>query len=195
MAKKTFNDEVYGKVTYKEEGYWLLKDGIKFKINNNEITVKTEIDICNSMYEKFNMGLLSEGLMQLHKKNPQLLNADKAEEVKKEQKKLYKKYLIDEIDKINSNIEEAALKKREEMLEDETEETFAEIVGKEKAKIVFAAKTRKEKLASLDLIRLRVLVDTIEITCKCDWFEFSGGGFVIFPDGNVEMFDIDSMSI
>lgn len=194
MAKKTFNDEVYGKITYKEEGYWLLKDGIRFKINSNEIEAKTEVDIYNSMYEKFNMGLLSEGLMQFHKKNPQLLNADKAEEVKKEQKKLYKKYLIDEIDKINYNIEEAALKKREEMLEDETEETFSEIVGKEQAQRVFAAKTREEKLASLELKRLRVLRDTIEIICKCDWFSPSGG-FVIFGDGSVEMFYVDSMSI
>ncbi|NOW11698.1 hypothetical protein DFH84_003587 [Clostridium saccharobutylicum] len=69
------------------------------------------------------------------------------------------------------------------------------MVGKEKAKRVFEAETREEKLASLELIRLRVLVDTIEITCRCDWFEFLGGGFVIFPDGSVEMFDIDSMSI
>lgn len=195
MAKKTFNDEIYGKITYKEEGYWLLKDRIRFKINNNEMEVKTEIDIYNSMYEKFNMGLLSEGLMQLHKKNPQLLNADKAEEVKKEQKELYKKHLIENIDKSIHNIEEAALQKREELIENEIEENFSKMVGKEKAKRVFAAKTREEKLASLELIRLRVLVDTIEITCKCDWFEFSGGGFVIFPDGSVEMFDIDSMSI
>ncbi|ABR36484.1 hypothetical protein [Clostridium beijerinckii] len=194
MAKKTFDDDVYGKITYKEEGYWLLKDGIKFRINNKEIEVKTEVDIYNSLYEKFNMELLSEGLMQFHKKNPQLLNADEAEKIKKEQKEFYKKHLIDDIDKICYNIEEAALRKREELLEDENEESFAEIVGKEKAKRVFEAKTREEKLSSLELKRLKVQKDRIEITCICDWFNPSGG-FVIFGDGSAEMFYVDSMSI
>lgn len=158
--------------------------------------VKTEIDVYSELYEEFNMGLLSEGLMKLHRENPELLEADKAEKIKNEQKELYKKHLIDDIDKICYNIEEAALQKREELMENETEETFSKMVSsKEKAKRVFAAKTREEKLDSLQLIRLRVFVDTIEITCKCDWFEFLGGGFTIFSDGSVEMFDIDSMSI
>ncbi|WP_238900456.1 hypothetical protein [Clostridium sp. YIM B02500] len=194
MAKKTINDELYGKITYKG-GYWQLKDGIKLKINNNEMTIATEISVYSMIYEEFNMGLLSEELMQFHRDNPQLLNADKAEKTKKEQKELYRKHLIENIDKTIYNIEEAALQKREELMEAETEETFSKMVGKEKAKRLFAARTREEKLASLELIRLRVLVDTIQITCKCDWFEFEGGGFVIFSDGNVEMFDIDSMSI
>ncbi|WPC39560.1 hypothetical protein [Clostridium sp. JS66] len=193
MAKKTFNDEVYGKITYKED-YWLLKDRVTFKINNKENIAKAEIDIYNSIYENFNMGLMSEGLVKFHRENPELLRADEAEKVKNGQKALYKKYLIDNIDKTSYNIEEAALRKREEMLEDETEKTFSEIVGKEKAKRIFQARTREEKLASLELKRLRVFKDSIEIECKCDWFSPSGG-FVIFSDGNVEMFYIDSMSI
>lgn len=194
MAKKTFNDELYGKIAYKG-GYWLLRNGTILKVNNKEMLVETEISVYSMIYEEFRMGLLSEELMQFHRDNPQLLNADKAEKTKKDQKELYKEHLIDNINKTIHNIEESALRKREELIKGENEETFSKIVGKEKAKRVFAAKTREEKLDSLELIRLRVLVDTIEITCKCDWFEFAGGGFVIFPDGSVEMFDIDSMSI
>ncbi|NMM62457.1 hypothetical protein HBE96_07085 [Clostridium sp. P21] len=193
MAKKTFNDEVYGKITYKED-YWLLKDRVTFKINNKETIVNAEVDVYNSIYENFNMGLMSEGLMKFHKENPELLRADEAEKIKSEQKLLYKKYLIENIDKTSYNIEEAALRKREEMLEDETEKTFSEIVGKEKAKRIFQARTREEKLASLELKRLRVFKDSIEIECKCDWFS-PLGGFVIFSGGSIEMFYIDSMSI
>ncbi len=193
MVKKTFNDEIYGKVTYKED-YWLLKDRVTFKINNKEIIAKAEIDVYNSIYENFNMGLMSEGLIKFHKKNPELLRADEAEKIKNQQKALYKKYIIDNIDKTSYKIEESALGKREEMLEDENEKTFSEIVGKEKAKRVFQARTREEKLASLELKRLRVFKDSIEIQCKCDWFSPSGG-FVIFSDGSIEMFYIDSMSI
>ncbi|NOW11699.1 hypothetical protein DFH84_003588 [Clostridium saccharobutylicum] len=110
MAKKTFNDDVYGKITYKE-GYWLLKDGIKFKIKDKEMIVKTEIDVYDEIYEEFNMGLLMEELMQYYRENPDLIEADKAEKRKKEQKELYKKHLIDNIDKTTYNIEEAALQK------------------------------------------------------------------------------------
>lgn len=193
MAKKTFNDEVYGKITYKED-YWLLKDELKFTINNREMLVKAEIDVINTLYEKFNLRLLSDGLMKFHEENPELLESENAKKVKSQQKELYKKYFIDKINETCSNIEEAALQKREESIEDETEETFTKIVGKEKAKKVFEAKTREEKLASLELKRLRVFQDQIEITCTCDWFKPSGG-FVIFKDGSVEMLYIDSMSI
>ena len=193
MSKKTINDSFYGEITYKE-GYWSVKNGLNFKIIDREMNVKVEIDICNTMYEKFNMGLLSEELMKFHRENPQLLRSEEAEKVKKQQKELFKNYLIDNMDKTVHNIEEAALEKRQEMLEGQTEESFSRIVGKEKAKRVFAAKTREEKLDSLELKRLRIMIDTIEITCTCDWFEPSGGS-TIFPDGSVEMFFVDSMSI
>ncbi|WP_032078270.1 hypothetical protein, partial [Clostridium drakei] len=90
MAKKTFNDEVYGKITYKED-YWLLKDRVTFKINNKEMIPKAEIDLYNSIYENFNIGLMSEGLMKFHEDNPELLRADEAEKIKNNQKLLYKK--------------------------------------------------------------------------------------------------------
>ena len=171
-----------------------MKEPIKFKICNKDIQVKPEIEIYNIIYEEFTMGLMSEKIEQFHRDNPELLNADEAEKIKKEQKGFYQKYLIDDLNKICYNIEEAALRKREELLEGENEESFSEIVGKEKAKRVFSDKTREEKLDSLELKRLRVQKDKIEIICKCDWFSPSGG-FVIFGDGSVEMFYVDSMSI
>jgi len=95
---------------------------------------------------------------------------------------------------VEKNMEEAALRKREEMIENQTEESFARILGKDKAKRVFAAKTREEKLESIQLKRMRVMQDCIEITCTCDWFSPSGG-FSIFPDLGVEMLYVDCMSI
>lgn len=194
MAKKTFNDEFYGKITLKNDDYWELKNSISFKVNNKENYIKTEMEIYDIIYEEFRLGLMSEKIEQFHRDHPELLNEKEAERVKEEQKKLYKEYLMDDIERTCHNIEEAALSKREEMLENETEESFAKIVGKEKSKRVFSAKTREEKLDSLELKRLRVFKEQIEITCTCDWFKLSGG-FVIFKDGSVEMFFVDSMSI
>lgn len=107
---------------------------------------------------------------------------------------MYCENILNKDKKLSKNIEEAALRKREEILEGQTEESFAKIVGKEKAKCCFAAKTREEKLASLELKRMRIFKDCIEITCTCDWFKPSGG-FSVFEDGSVEMLYVDSMSI
>lgn len=194
MAKKTIVDNLYGKITLKNEDYWLLNDKLKVKVVNKDILVNVEIDVFDIKYEKFLLGLYEEELMQYFRNNPQKIKSEEVEKIKKQQKELYKKYLVDNIAKTVNNIEEAALEKRAEMIEGETVESFSRIVGKEKAQRVFDAKTREEKLESLELKRLRVMSDNIEITCTCDWFKPSGG-FVIFQDGSVEMFYVDSMSI
>ena len=66
---------------------------------------------------------------------------------------------------------------------------------KEKAQRLLAAKTREEKLVSLQPKKLKVLNDTIEITCTCDWYKLSGGFIVFIEDGSVEMVFVDCMSI
>ncbi|WML33925.1 hypothetical protein [Clostridium sp. OS1-26] len=113
-GKKTFNNEVYGKMIYKEN-FWEIKEPVKFKICNRDIQIKSEVGIYNIIYEEFNMGLMSEKIEQFHRNNPELLNADEAEKIKNEQKEFYKKHLIDNIDKICDNIEEAALRKVDSM--------------------------------------------------------------------------------
>lgn len=194
MAKKTIVDNLYGKITLKNEDYWLLNDKLKIRIINKNMLVNVEIDVFDIKYEKFLLGAYEEELMQYFTNNPQKIKKEEAEKIKNQQKELYKKYLIDNLEKTVNNIEEAALKKRKEMIENQTLESFSRIVGKEKAQRVFNAKTREEKLESLELKKLRVMSDTIEITCACDWFKPSGG-FVIFSDGSVEMLYVDSMSI
>lgn len=59
---------------------------------------------------------------------------------------------------------------------------------------LFNAKTREEKLESLVLKRMRIMQDTIEITCTCGWYKPSGG-FAVFEDGSVEMLFVDCMNI
>lgn len=194
MAKKVFIDDFYGKITMKDEDHWLLDNKLVFDINGMNQDVSVEVDIIYIKYELFRYKLFDKELIEFLKSNPDIVHAKEAKEVKSLQKELYKKYLIDGIKQTCHNIEEAALVKREEMMEDETEESFAKIVGKEKAKRVFEAKTREEKLSSLKLKKLRVFKNQIEITCTCDWFKPSGG-LVIFKDGSVEMFYVDSMSI
>ena len=193
MAKKTINDEVYGKITYKN-GCWELKEKREIKISNKVESIKVEIEVYDEIYEEYRLGILNPELMKFHQKNPSLLNEEEAERIKSIQKEIYIKYFLSEAYNISEKIEEAALRKRDEILEDQTEDTFSKIVGKEKAKRVFKAKTREEKLESIVLKRMRIFKDSIEISCTCDWFNPSGG-FTIFEDGNIEMFYIDSMNI
>ncbi|WP_077865406.1 hypothetical protein [Clostridium saccharobutylicum] len=48
-GKKTFNAEVYGKITYKED-FWEMEEPVKFKICNRDMQVKSEIEIYNMMH-------------------------------------------------------------------------------------------------------------------------------------------------
>lgn len=193
MAKKTMHDEIYGQITYKN-GYWELKEKSKIKISNKVELIKVEIEVYDEIYEEYKLGILDSELMKFHKMNPSLLNEEEAESIKNIQKDMYIKYFLSEGYNVSEKIEDAAIRKRDEILEDQTEESFSKIVGKEKAKRVFKAKTREEKLESIVLKKMRIFKDSIEISCTCDWFSPSGG-FTIFEDGNVEMFYIDSMNI
>lgn len=193
MGKKTIISEVYGKITYYED-YWKLTEKKVFIIANRDNSFVVEIDVNYPLYEEFKLKLLPQGLMEHYSKNMQLLEIESANKIAESQQKLFNLCFEDKTLQICRNIEEAALRKREEILEGQTEESFAKIVGKEKAKRCFAAKTREEKLASLELKRMRIFKDCIEITCTCDWFKPSGG-FSIFEDGSVEMLYVDNMSI
>lgn len=193
MRKKTIYDETFGEITY-TSNCWKVKRKEKIEICGMNNDVQVELQIMNTMYEEFVLGILDEELMQFHEQNPELLDEEEAVTNKKKQRNMYIKYFKDNKRETFRNIEEAALRKREEMLEGQTEESFSKIVGKEKAKRCFEANTREEKLASLELKRMRIFKDCIEITCTCDWFKPSGG-FSVFEDGSVEMLYVDSMSI
>lgn len=195
MAKKIrINDELYGKMTMSGFDCWKLDNKKCFTINKKEQEVLVEIGILYNTYLRYELDLMPEEIKKIYEANPEKLKKKEAIEAQQQQKELYQKLLIDNIKIIEKNIEEAALRKREEMMEDQTEESFARILGKDKAKRIFAAKTREEKLESLQLKRMRVMQDCVEITCICDWFSPSGG-FSIFPDLGVEMLYVDSMSI
>lgn len=195
MAKKLkIEDEVYGKMTLIDEEYWRLDNKIDINLNGTVHQVKVEINVCNIVYLKYEYGLMPEPVKKLYEAHPDKLGKEISIEVNNKQKELFKRLLMDNLAIVEKNMEEAALRKREEMMENQTEESFARILGKDKAKRVFAAKTREEKLESIQLKRMRVMQDCIEITCTCDWFSPSGG-FSIFPDLGVEMLYVDCMSI
>lgn len=195
MAKKIkIEDELYGRMIMSGVDCWKLDNKKYLTINGKEQEVLVEIAILYNTYLRYEMNLMPEEIKKIYEANPEKLKKAEALEAQKEQKELYQRLIIDNIEIIEKNIEEAALRKREEMMENQTEESFARILGKDKAKRVFAAKTREEKLESLQLKRMRVMKDCVEITCTCDWFSPSGG-FSIFPDLGVEMLYVDSMSI
>jgi len=192
MAKRTIENQVYGEMTYKED-YWVLKDKMCIEIAKKKYEIVVELDVNYPLYEEFKLKLLPEGLMKHYSENTELLEVAEAEKVFKMQERLFLMYSEVKKNEVCNNLEEAALKKREEILEGQTVESFSKIVGKEKAKRCFAAKTREEKLASLELKKMRIFKDCIEIKCTCDWFKPSGG-FSIFEDGSVEMVYVDSLS-
>lgn len=193
MTNKIINDEIFGRIIYKE-GFWLIEKKIELFINQKKQLLNGEIDSYNSVYVKYMLKLFSKEVMDFHKAHPELLNEEKFICDREKIREIYCENVLSKKKNISQNIEEAALRKRKEILEGQTEESFAKIVGKEKAKRCFAAKTREEKLASLELKRMRIFKDCIEITCTCDWFKPSGG-FSVFEDGSVEMLYVDSMSI
>lgn len=195
MAKKLkIEDEVYGKMTLIDEEYWRLDNKIDINLNGTVHQVKVEIEIYDDTYIRYEYNLMPEPVKKYYDEHPLELEKEETIEAEKKQKELFQTLIINNIKTIEHNMEEAALRKREEMMENQTEESFARILGKDKAKRVFAAKTREEKLESIQLKRMMVLQDRIEITCTCDWFSPSGG-FAIFPDLEVEMLYVDSMSI
>ena len=188
---KSFNDEVYGKIKFKED-FYQLTDTITIKIGENINNVVCQIEIYNLPKEKFKLELYNSEIMDYYRENINLLEDKDFEGVELLQRNLFEKYIKNNA--ISIIIEEAALRRRKEILEGETEESFAKIVGKEKSQRCFAAKTREEKLSSIKLQKMRIFKDCIEITCICDWFNPSGG-FTIFEDGSAEMLYVDSMSI
>lgn len=193
MNNKKISNNTFGEMTFNED-YWKVSERQNININGIIQSVKLEIDIIYIKYEKYRLGLMLEELRQYYSEHKEKLEIEKATQVLKKQEEIYQKLFIQEQGKLSHEIEEAALRKREEILEGQTEESFAKIVGKEKAKRCFVARTREEKLASLELKRMRIFKDCIEITCTCDWFKPSGG-FSVFEDGSVEMLYVDSMSI
>lgn len=193
MTKKTVEHKLYGKMVFNED-CWTVKNKETITIGNMVQSVPLEIDIVYVKYEKFKLGLLMDELQQYYSEHQELLKAEKALSIECKQEDLYKNLIKNGKQKLSYEIEEAALRKREEILEGETEESFAKIVGKEKAQKCFEAKTREEKLSSIKLQKMRIFKDCIEITCTCDWFNPSGG-FTIFADGSAEMLYVDSMSI
>lgn len=195
MAKKLkIEDEVYGKMTLSGFDCWKLENKSLFTINKKTQEVIVEIQIMYNTWLRYELNLMSDEIKAIYEQNPEKLKKEEAIEANHRQKELFQKLIIDNINIVEKNMEEAALRKREEMMENQTEESFARILGKDKAKRVFAAKTREEKLESIQLKRMRVMQDCIEITCTCDWFSPSGG-FAIFPDLGVEMLYVDCMSI
>lgn len=193
MIQRTVHSDVYGKIIYKES-YWQIKDEIELPINGNRQMVKGEIDVFSVIYEEKKLGLLDEEHITFYNENPYFVNEEKAKTVEEFQKEMFQKLMETSKKEICKNIEDAALRKREERLRGQTEKNFAKIVGKEKAHNCFQAKTREEKLSSIVLKKMRIMQDSIEITCKCDWFKPSGG-FVIHEDGSVDMLFVTSMSI
>lgn len=193
MASKTIKDDLYGKITFNRE-YWKMKDDVILTVNNKQQNIKCEIEVFSIIYERLILGMVDEEEKIFFNENPDVVHADEAQHIKNVQKNLYKRCFVENAEQTAKNIEEAALKKCEECIENETEESFAKYVGKEKAHRLFNAKTREEKLESLVLKRMRIMKDTIEITCTCDWYKPSGG-FAIFEDGSVEMLFVDCMSI
>lgn len=194
MAKRfKIDDELYGKMTLIDEEYWKLDNGVEITLNGKVNQVKVEIEIYDSTYLRYENNLMPEPVKRYYEEHPEELEKEEAIEAEQRQKGLFKKLLLDNLKVIEKNMEEAALRKREEMMENQTEESFAKILGKDKAKRVFAAETREEKLESIKLKRIMILQDRIEIACTCDWFSPSGG-FVVFEELDVEMVYVDSMS-
>lgn len=191
----TIDDEVYGKMTlYSKENIWKVKDKVGITINGKVCNIEVEISEYNSIYVKQKYGLFNEEITEFHKKHPELLKEDYALECERDQKAIYKHLILDNIDCTCKNIEKAALEKIAEILTDNSEDEYANCVGKEKAHKIYAAKTKEEKLESLVLERMRVFREHIEITCTCDWYNYSGG-FLLEENGDVMMLSIDNMSI
>lgn len=193
MSNKKIVNDIFGEMIFHED-YWKVKEKKNIEINGTIQKVGLEIDIVYIKYEKYRLGLMIEELREYYSEHQEKLEIEKATQLIKKQEEIYERFFIREQDKLSNQIEEAALRKREEILEGQTEESFSKIVGKEKAKRCFEANTREEKLASLELKRMRIFKECIEITCTCDWFKPSGG-FSVFEDGSVEMLYVDSMSI
>lgn len=193
MIRRTIHSDVYGKIVYRED-CWKIKEPISLLINGKDQMIRGEIDVFNMIYEEKKLGWLDEEKVAFYAEAPYLVNEEKARRIEEFQKEIFQKLMVTLKEESCRNIEEAALRKREERLHGQTIKSFSKIVGKKKAYNCFTAKTREEKLASLVLKKMRVMQDSIEITCKCDWLKPSGG-FVIYGDGSVEMKFIDTMRI
>ena len=193
MNRRTIHSDVYGKIVYRED-CWKIKEKLNLQINGRNQIINGEIDVFSVIYEEKKLGWLDEKQIAFYADAPYLVDEEKAKRIEEFQKAIFQKLMITSKEEICRNIEEAALRKREERLQGQTIKNFARIVGKKKANSCFAAKTREEKLSSVLLKKMRVMQDSIEITCKCDWFKPSGG-FVIYGDGSVEMKFIDTMRI
>ncbi|MBR1702955.1 MAG: hypothetical protein IJ716_13570 [Lachnospiraceae bacterium] len=192
MAKKTIVDEVFGKITYKE-GYWKAADPVVMTIAGRRQEAKLEIVSFSTAYDKIQLGITKKEVAAL------LLNTNavnEAEVLKKKdmQRKLYKDIVIDNLKALETNIENAAVQELSEVLQDYDERSLSKFIGKEKAIKLLSAKTVEEKLESLQLLKIFVFMDCIEIECKCDWYKY-GGGFIIIEGGECIMRPIDCLSI
>lgn len=196
MAKRIkVKDEVYGTMILDDENdIWKVKDKVIIPINNQKCKVTVEVDIYDSVYINQKYELFDKEILEFHKKHPELINEEEAIECENDQREIYQKLIVDNLNATVNNIERAALESLDEILKDEPEKYLVSEMGKEKANKLLGAKTKEERLESLVLKRMRVFRDRIEITCTCDWYRHSGG-FSINLDGYAVMLSLDSMSI
>ena len=137
MAKKLkIEDEVYGKMTLSGFDCWKLENKSLFTINKKTQEVIVEIQIMYNTWLRYELNLMSDEIKAIYEQNPEKLKKEEAIEANHRQKELFQKLIIDNINIVEKNMEEAALRKREEMMENQTEESFAKILGKDKAKRV-----------------------------------------------------------
>ena len=79
MPKKTFVDEVYGKVTYDEDQFhYKLKEDIIFTINGKEQAVKGYVDVPYIIFENIELGLEDPEMVEFYKDHPNLVEPDES---------------------------------------------------------------------------------------------------------------------
>ena len=155
---------------------------------------KLEIESVNSIYDEIKLGIMKKEVAEVLMRHTNKYNEEQALQNKAKQQALYMELCVNRIHDIEKNIENAAVQELSEVLQDYDERSLSKFIGKEKAIKLLSAKTVEEKLDSLQLLKILVFMDRIEIECKCDWYKY-GGGFIVIEGGECIMRPIDCLSI
>lgn len=171
--KYIYNDELYGEVTYSRMySSWKKTTPFLLPFNGKECSIVFYIEFVDELYLKTKYNISHE--FKLEEINREQI--EDAEKWEKEQRELYKKYLMPPSEMMRL-VEDAIVAdyqwQMKENYGDEAE--CVKFLGEKKAKKVMNADNREKILNLVKLKKLILVYDGIVILGKCDWYDTNYG--------------------
>ena len=184
MKKAIRYHRAYGEILYKKDR-WIKVEPLKGNYNNSSININVALDILDTSYTEYELGINSiileyctiDRLQQNKKEN---------DEYSKKVEERYIQYLVnieDTMKKIEEVITNDYARYRREWTEEEVKKYNSQV----NAKKILKASSQEE---ILDLVKIKHIIvydDRIVLELKCPWYTSSDAGMLLNENGTIEI--------